>query len=400
MTIRKKIAVFIGGRSPEHDVSVVSGLQAFAALDRRKYDPFIVYIAPDGVWFTGKDLEKRENYIPEGHARDKLTRVVLDTNNSRDPCLMPEKRGLFAGGPLYFDIALPVFHGLHGEDGAFQGLLEMANVPYTGMRLKASAVFMDKATTKDALTSCNIPMLPYVSVTRPALGYLVEENLLQQKVKEIGYPCCVKPANLGSSIGVGKATNLEEVRALLARVFQYDSKAIIEPFVQHLVEYNVAVRSETGKAVTSAIERPKTSAELLDFKEKYMSGGGKKGGLKTPAQSSEGMLSLTRDINPDLPAELAAQIRNIAVTVFDRLDGSGTPRIDFVGNSKTGEIWFNELNPCPGSLAYFLWERAEHPLLFTELLTKLIEEAEYHHGRKQIPADPVPQDARLLKRKN
>lgn len=400
MTDRKRIAVFVGGRSPEHDVSVVSGLQAFNALDRRKYDPFIVYIAPDGAWFTGKALEARENYIPDEFARNKLTQVMLDTNYPNSHYLMPVKKGLFSGGkPIEFDVALPVFHGLVGEDGGFQGLMELANVPYTGMRLKASALFMDKVTTKDALSGFNIPMLPFASISRPTIGYLVDENLLQQKIAPLGFPCCVKPANLGSSIGVGKANNIEEARAILARVFRYDTKAIIEPFVQNLIEYNVAVRDETGTTATSAIERPKTSAELLDFKEKYMSGGGKKGGVKTPAQSSEGMLSLTRDINPDLPKETEKNIRDLAALIFEKLDGTGTPRIDFIGNSKTGEVWFNELNPCPGSLAYFLWERAPQPLLFTELLTRLIEEAEYHHGRRQIPADPVPEDARLLKRK-
>jgi D-alanine-D-alanine ligase len=168
-----------------------------------------------------------------------------------------------------------------------------------------------------------------------------------------------------------------------------------------MVEYNVAVARFGGEVRTSAIERPKRTEELLDFKEKYLSGGGKKtgGGAKTPGQSSEGMLSLTRELNPTLPQGLEEKVRDWAAQAFETVNGTGAPRIDFIGNEVTGEIWLNEVNPCPGSFGYFLWEAMREPILFSELLDKLIAEALSEHARQRLPQDPTPQDARLFQRR-
>ncbi|HEY8963191.1 MAG TPA: D-alanine--D-alanine ligase, partial [Alphaproteobacteria bacterium] len=149
----------------------------------------------------------------------------------------------------------------------------------------------------------------------------------------------------------------------------------------------------------SAIERPKRSTELLDFKQKYMSGGGKKmGGQKVPGQSSQGMLSLTRDINPELPAGMEDKIRQWAETVFTTVGPSGAPRLDFMSNEKTGDVWFNEANPIPGSFGYFLWEAAAKPVLFSELISGLLNEAVEFQRRAALPADPTLADARLFPR--
>ena len=193
---------------------------------------------------------------------------------------------------------------------------------------------------------------------------------------------------------------MAEAKACLPAVFEYDSVAIAEPFVENLVEYNVAVSAVSGSVKTSAIERPKTTEELLDFKQKYLSGGGTKGakgGVKSP-QSSEGMLSLTREINPKLDAKMEGDIRGWATKMFTSIDGTGAPRIDFIGNAKTGQIWMNEVNPCPGSYGYFLWEAAKESLLFTDMLSALIEEAVTENVKQALPRDPVPKDARLLRR--
>jgi D-alanine-D-alanine ligase len=170
-----------------------------------------------------------------------------------------------------------------------------------------------------------------------------------------------------------------------------------------LVEYNVAVSGASGAVKTSAIERPKATEELLDFKQKYLSGGGSKGdklsGTKAPGQSSEGMLSLTREINPQISAKMESDIREWAALMFTAIDGTGAPRIDFIGNRESGEIWMNEVNPCPGSFGYFLWESAKgEPLLFTDLLSALIEEGLEENVKHSLPRDPVPRDARLLRR--
>ncbi len=402
---KKTVAVFFGGRSPEHDVSVISGLQVLQALDNQLYKTIPVYIAPDGSWYVGDILRRRENYMLSADDMKQVIEVTLDVKGAvRGGVLIPKKTPLFgAPKPIFFDIAIPVFHGLYGEDGNIQGLFELANVPYAGMRTKASAILMDKVTTKYLLNAIDVPALPYSMIKRPDDGYIIPEDELGLMLEPLGYPCIIKPAHLGSSIGVSKVNNVEQAKACLPVIFEFDDAAIAEPFVENLVEYNVSVARVNGEIVTSAIERPKAADELLDFKQKYMSGGNgegaKLGGSKTFTTASEGMLSLTRDINPDISSEMEANIRKWAVAMFDAIDGTGVPRIDFISNEKTGEIWMNEVNPCPGSLGYFLWEAVENnPVFFTDLLTSMVAEALIENQKRMIPHDPVPEGARLLKR--
>jgi len=406
--MKKRIAVFIGGRSPEHDVSVVTGLQAFQALDRNRFEPFIVYITLNGGWYIGQALESRDAYIPGPEELRKLTRVTLDTN--ADPMgtgrLIPQTGGgLFSKPkPVEFDVAFLGFHGLSGENGCFQGLFETLNIPYTGMRTMASAILMDKAATKRVLAGTNVPVLPYVLIDRPEEGKIRTASEIKAMLGNFAFPLIVKPSHLGSSIGVAKVDSVEEIAATLPSIFRLDDQVIVEPFVDNLVEYNVAVSAALGESVrTSAIERPKRADALLDFKQKYMSGGGgksgpKSGGTKVPGQSSEGMLSLTRDINPELPKEIENNVRAWAETVFTAVGGSGAPRLDFLSNEKTGEVWFNEANPCPGSFGFFLWEAAKDPVLFSEFTARLIAEALALHRKSQIPPDPTLPEARLFPR--
>ena len=393
-----RVAVFLGGRSPEHDVSVITGLQALKAIDQQRFAPFPVYISPRGEWFVGPALGERRNYLPDANLRNELTEVTLALGETGRGVLLPKRSGLFTRrAPIEFEVALLAFHGLGGEDGQIQGFFETANLPYTGMRTLASAVLMDKPATKRLLRGLDIPLLPYAVVTRGSTG-LPSADAISTLIGNMGFPCIVKPAHLGSSIGVGKADDMEELRALLPAIFRLDRQAIVEPFVPNLVEYNLSVARIGGAARTSAIEKPKRAEELLDFRQKYMSGGDNKIGGKSAGDSSEGMLSLTREINPALPAEFEANLRRWAVAAFEAVDGTGAPRVDFYCNEATGEVWLNEVNPCPGSFGYFLWEAANPPLRFTALLSLLIEEALARHRESQLPEDPVPAEARLLRR--
>ena len=392
-----RVAVFLGGRSPEHDVSVITGLQALKAIDQQRFVPFPVYINPRGQWFVGDALAERRNYLPDARLQGELTEVGLSLGRPGRGILVPKRSGLFGRrAASEFDVAVLAFHGLGGEDGQMQGLFEVANVPYTGMRTLASSVFMDKAATKRLLAGLDIPLLPGAVVPRTT-GGLPSAAALADLLSDIGFPCVVKPSHLGSSIGVGKADNAEEVRALLPMIFRLDTQALIEPFVPNLVEYNLAVMRRGGTIRTSAIERPKRAEELLDFRQKYMSGNNAKG-IKGDTANSQGMLSLTRDINPSLPDGLAADLRRWAVAAFEAADGYGAPRIDFYCNAATGDTWLNEVNPCPGSFGYFLWEAADPPIGFTALLSLLIDEALARHRETQLPDDPVPPEARLLRR--
>lgn len=389
---KTRVAVFFGGRSPEHDVSIITGLQVLNALPSDKYVGIPLYISPSGEWFTGDSLRDRGIFIPNAESRRKLTQV--------SPVFSSDGRGRLrgAGGFLsksevIFDIAIPAFHGAFGEDGCFQGVMEMAGVPYAGMRHAASAIAMDKVATKAAVHErTSAPQLPYVAV-RKVPGRRAEAPALPSGWN---YPVIVKPAHLGSSIGVAKADSAAEVAAVLQMIFLYDSKALIEPYVAHRKEYNIAVRNTPAGVKTSAIEMPKSDAALLDFKEKYRSGVG--GGAKKTAMPSEGMLSLTRELNPKIDGVLEADLRKWAVEIFEALDGTGAPRLDFIADQDTGAIWFNEINPCPGSFGYFLWEASTEGLLFGELLSLLLDEAVAVMRQTDIPPDPVPHDARLFKR--
>jgi D-alanine-D-alanine ligase len=398
--MKSRIAVFLGGRSPEHDVSVVTGLQALQALDQTRFDPFVVYITPQGDWLTGPGLDERRNYLPDAAFRGKLNEVTLDIAPGGIGRLAPRKSGLFSRrATAEFDAALLCFHGLGGEDGQMQGLFEAANIPYTGMRTMASAVFMDKVATKRMLEGSGIPMLRQAVIDRPATGLPAAAALTDEmRLANVGFPCIVKPVHLGSSIGVGKAETIEEARALLAAIFRLDTQALIEPFVPNLVEYNISVGRFAGATRCSAIERPKRVEALLDFRQKYLSGGDNKTRGKVLGASSQGMLSLTREINPELPPQFAENLRRWAMAAFEAVGGAGAPRIDFLCNEATGEIWLNEVNPCPGSFGFYLWEAAAEPLGFTALLSLLIDEAQARHRATQLPDDPVPPDARLLKR--
>jgi D-alanine-D-alanine ligase len=405
--MKTRVAVFFGGRSPEHDVSIVTGLQALEALDQERYTGFPVYVATDGKWFTGEALRTRANYLPKEATLKTLEPVLLDASPSVEGRgrLLPVKAGGLFSKPkaLEFDVALFAFHGLFGEDGRMQGLFEIANVPYTGMRPLASAVLMDKAATKRALGETGIALLPYVVIERPSGGLLPSAQDVQQHLHGMQFPVIVKPLHLGSSIGVARASGVDDLRGGLATIFRLDTHAIIEPLVEHLVEYNVAVRNSPRGIETSAIERPKSEQELLDFKAKYLagatSGGSAKSGSKQPgAAISEGMLSLTRELNPPMPEATSAKIHEWAKICFATVYGTGAPRIDYLCNQQTGEIWLNEVNPCPGSFGYFLWQASPHPMLFPELLSALIDEAFACQRSLQLPPDPTHPDARLFPR--
>ena len=401
---KKTVAVFFGGRSPEHDVSVVSGLQVLSAIDESKYDAFPVYIAPDGQWRIGDVLRDRSNYLLNEETLKQTKAVTLDPIATRGGRLISHKKGLFGKAePIEFDIAVPCFHGLYGEDGNIQGLFELFNIPYSGMRTLASSVLMDKVATKRILKEFGVPTLPYAVLKRPEKGLMLPKDEIQEQVKHLKFPCIIKPVHLGSSIGVAKVDSPEDIKATLPTIFEFDDAAILEPFVENLVEYNVAVSKAFGELSYSAIERPKATDELLDFKQKYLSGkdsktGEKMGGTKEVGAISEGMLSLTRELNPDLDKKQTNQIKENAAAMFESVGGTGAPRIDFICDSKSGEIWLNEVNPIPGSFGYFLWEAAEDSKLFSELLTALIEEALRENMARTLPKDPVPKDARLFKR--
>ncbi len=378
----KKIAVLFGGSSPEHDVSVVTAQQFMDAVDPADYEVVPVYADFENRFFVGPNLRDVSTYRPRP---SRITEVSFGWGERGGEIRAP------SGAAIPIDCAVPVFHGLFGEDGRIHGLLEWIGIPVTGFSAAHSALAMRKDLTKLIAARAGVPVLPQVVADHARLAD--RKRLLAEIKKKVGLPAIVKPVNLGSSIGVGIARTEDEVLQLCAMVLTRDSLVMIEPRVPNLVEYNVALRNDNGTIRLSAIERPKPSSELLDFKEKYLKGGG---GAKGTSLPSQGMLSLTRDIQPDMAGNRRPLVEENAVKVFEAFGRRGAPRLDFLCNDETGDIFFNEINPIPGSYGYFLWERAEMPLLFPELIGHLVEEA-LATSLKTFD-DPVPHGAHLLPR--
>ena len=234
MTAKRRVAVLFGGRSPEHDVSIVTGLQAMGAVDASAYDAFPVYISSQGKWFVGNALRDRANYLPDDNARRNLTEVMLDATDDGEGKLVPRKSGMFGRGkPVTFDVALLAFHGNQGEDGQIQGLFEMVGVPYTGMRTMASAALMDKSVTKRLLAGHGIPQLDCAVLRRPSDGVVLNGAAVAEAVGNAKFPACVKPCHLGSSIGVAKVDDMAELRGVLPSIFRLDP--VEQRDVLHLV---------------------------------------------------------------------------------------------------------------------------------------------------------------------
>ena len=383
MAEKKVIAVIFGGRSVEHDVSILTGLQFLEALDPTLYEGLPVYVDPLGQWWTGDRLRGRGNYPLAGENGDAetLTQLHLDlaTGASGRPRLVADRKTLIGlkREPIEFDLMVPAIHGPNGEDGTLQGLLDFAGIPYAGCRILGAAATMDKAFTKNAAAALGLPVLSGLTLKRPAGGGFLDQTTLETALSDrfgtVAFPFVVKPRHLGSSVGVGKADTMDDLIAAVMTAFRFDAEVLVEPCVTPLVEYNIAVRrTHGGTYVASAIERPKSEAELLDFSNKYRAGG--TGGAKQ-AGGSEGMASLNRTLNPgELGEERSELIRASATRIAEHFSLAGSVRVDFLCNGATGEIWLNEVNTIPGSFAYFLWEAAEEPLSFLNLTRHMIEE--------------------------
>ncbi|NWG45855.1 MAG: D-alanine--D-alanine ligase [Alphaproteobacteria bacterium] len=384
----KTVAVFFGGQTVEHDVSVLTGLQVMGALDSSRFTALPVYLAPDGTWFTGEALKDRASYMLTDEIRRGLTRVGLLAGRpaASGPALTAVDRRRLGGVDLReipFDIALPAMHGTGGEDGGLQGLFQLLHIPFVGSGALGSAATMDKAFTKRVLMGLGIPVVPFLQVERPEDGRFIDADTIGQRLASelagLSYPFCVKPNNLGSSVGVARVTSADELTASLLSIFRMDRAAVIEAFVPNLVEYNVAVTRAFGKTQVSAIERPLGKSAVLNFADKYLQEGGK--ASKVEGSVTEGMASAVRVLHPaELSADQIRRIEDHARRAFEAFDMHGAARIDFLCDSATGEIWLNEINSIPGSLSYYLWEPSALKLGFTDLLTGLIEEG-FAQGR-------------------
>ena len=367
---KERIAVLYGGRSVEHEISIITALQAIEALDSSKYEIIPVYLALNGRWYTGDSLLHRNFYRSIQYAKIEEITLLPNPNIGGFTKLSNQKT-------IPVDACLLAFHGQYGEDGCLQGLLEIADLPYTGSDVAASAIAMNKYQTKMILQSQGIPVLPCVTATKEeAIKDL--SKLTKKILRELSFPLFVKPNHLGSSIGISSAADVASLHAALAKVFLYDEVAIIEPQVTNLMEINVAVL-DGDPPVASVVEIPVASEDALSYEDKYL-----RGGSKSSGGSMEGMAALTRVIDPkDLDPALKQKLRDISIEIFRLIGCSGVCRLDFLFDQKVEEFYFNELNPIPGSMAFYLWDKSDPFLLYTEVLDLMLKRAKEIKARKR-----------------
>ena len=331
------------------------------AMDPEKYNIIPIYITKSGKWYSGEALKNVDNYRDTKSLLAQCEEVYVrpvygDTNLYR--C----KKGFFQKEVLAkLDVVVPALHGTNCEDGTFQGVMEFAGIPYAGCNTLASANGMDKITMKMILKECGIPVIDYCWFSDKE-WFDRQEKVVENIEGKLGYPVIVKPANLGSSVGIKAAHNKEELLDAIENAIQFTNRIIIEKYVQKLKEVNCAVLGNYYDCQASVCEVPVRSGEILSYQDKYMNGGSKK---------SQGMQSTVREIPANLPEATTTFIQNAACETFRALSCDGVSRIDFIIDEATDEIFVNEINTIPGSLSFYLWEYSR--INFSALVDKLIE---------------------------
>ncbi len=371
--MKKQIGVIFGSRSCEREVAIISAVQLMRHADPEKYDIIPVYIDEAGSWYTGEVLKNIESYKPFKPDQKGITKVFPDLSSGSGALLTHTKgSGLLAKEKIEIaariDVYIIVMHGLNGEDGTLQGLMELANVPYTSTGVAGSALGMDKIMMKQFFRGGDLPVLPGISISRTE--YLAnEQETLEKAEKELGYPVFVKPANLGSSIGVSRADDREGLKDSLELAFEYDRRVLIEQGLNKPIELNCSVLGYDNDVEASPIEMPINQDEFLDFKDKYLASGG-----------SKGMASLHRVLPAPIEDKLRDKIQEMSKTIFRMLDCKGTVRIDYMFDKDRGKLYITEINTIPGSLAFYLWENAG--MSYSRMIDKMIECAEKAHEDK------------------
>ena len=361
--MKTNIGVFFGGRSTEHEISVISASQAMAAIDRGRYDVTPIYITKQGRWYTGDALLDVRNYRDPASLLKKCTEVYMRPVYG-DYNIYPAKpSGFFGGGgkPVgKLDVVIPVLHGSNGEDGIFEGVLETIGIPFAGCNTLSSANGMDKITMKMILQASGVPVVPYLWFTDKQ-WFGQREQLIGRIESELGYPVIVKPSNLGSSVGIARAMNREQLIDRIDDAERYSSRIIVEHMVEQLQEINCSVLGNADEYQTSVLEEPIKSGEILSYEDKYM--GGTKG--------AKGMQAAQKRIPAELPADVTERIQFLAGETFRVLGCHGVSRVDVIVDRADGNIYVNEINTIPGSLSFYLWEATG--LTFAGLMDKLVQ---------------------------
>lgn len=369
-TSKKTVGVIFGSRSVEHDVSIVTAQQVMQALSPQKYEVIPIYITRDGRWVTGPGLRDLNTFKVDNIAEMiGIKEVIISPSTHHRGLIVSPVSGLLSRSRLQpLDVVFPVVHGSHGEDGTLQGLLELADIPYVGAGVLASAVTRDKAMLKMVLTSLGIPVVKHIAFTRQE-WVNAADTLVERIESELGFPVFVKPASLGSSIGVARAKDSTELRTYVNIAANFDRRLLVEAAVEGAIEINCAVMGNHDVRA-SVLEQPITWQEFLTYEEKYMRGEG-----------AAGMKGAERRIPAPIDDNLAERICDTAIRAFRAVDGRGTARVDFLVREETDEVFLNEINTMPGSLAFYLWQEEGMPP--AQVVDELVQLAFEAHAEKR-----------------
>lgn len=369
-TSKQTVGVIFGSRSVEHDVSIVTAQQVMQAMRSDRYEVVPIYITRDGRWLTGPGLRDLKSFQDDDLAdRMGMKEAIISPSTAHHGLITPPLSGRFGRNELKrLDVVFPAVHGSHGEDGTLQGLLELADIPYVGAGVMASAVTRDKTLFKALMAHYGLRVVEHVAFTRQE--WLEDGEAVVQRVEdELGFPAFVKPASLGSSIGVARAADADQLRTYINVAANFDRRLLVEKALTEALEINCAVMGN-GPYRTSPLEQPITWQEFLTYEEKYMRGEG-----------AAGMKGAERKIPAPLSDELTAQIQAMAARAFGLVDGRGLARVDFLVREAAGEVVINEINTLPGSLAFYLWQEAG--MSAVEVVDELIRLAIAAHGEKR-----------------
>ena len=340
-----KVGVIYGGESVEHEVSVISAMQAMNKLDQEKYEIIPIYITKDREWYTGEMLKDIEVYQDLSLIKKYGKNVVLYCNNGS---FVLQKKTFPKSVVAEVDIILPIVHGTNVEDGGLQGYLQTIGVPLCCL------VILDLL--KDIWKNAKLPMTDYVWFYD--VDYKQDSDAVIEKVEKLAYPVIVKPATTGSSVGIAVCSKREELVEAIDDAIQYDKKILVEEVVENLKEVNIAVMGNYEHQKVSEIEEVLSGNKFLTYADKYIGDGkGKLKGAKVPMKgTSKGMASANRKLPAELPDKVRKEVEEVAVEAFKTLGSSGNSRIDFLVDEKKNKVYINEINSIPGSLAFYLWE--------------------------------------------
>lgn len=359
--MKTKVAMLFGGKSVEHEVSVITGIQALLAMDNDKYDVTAVYMNKKNEMYVGDDIGKIESYKDIDGLIARSHRVIPVNNDGKVQLVSYPPKKFGKNITIDVDVVFPAVHGTNVEDGALQGFLKTIGVPFVGCDVTASAVGMDKYITKMILKEAGVPVLDAKIFT---LSDYEDMELLADRIeKDIGYPVIIKPVNLGSSVGISVAGDRVELFNSIDDAFRYASKILAEHAITNLREINCSVLGDENEAEASECEEPLHTKDILSYEDKYVN--------NAKGSGSKGMASVSRKIPAEISEDLREQIRSTAVKSFKALGCNGVSRIDFMIDEDTGKLYFNEINTIPGSLAFYLWEPLGVP--YSELLDRMIK---------------------------